>query len=658
MRIQAQIIALLSCLFFSLSLHAQDPNYRFGKAEEEDVRMSSYELDPDAAAVILYHRGDRYYDFINNQLRLVYVYHKRVKILAESALGLADVEVPYYSYSKNESIVEVKGITYNVGLGGKIEEQKLDKDAIFKEEINELWSVLKFNMPNVVVGSVIEYTYKIYSYDFGSMRTWYFQDEYPTVYNETSLGRPKGFYYSPTILGEYYAIDKKTEMYRSVSLPDGDRDVYTVRNVPAFVEVPYLRAVRNHLLRLDWKLTSIQITGTYKNYNESWDQLCTAVLENNDYKVARSPGRLGKDIVEAALSGETEAVEIASTIYSTLRKKYNWNNRFSYYPSPRLAALDDKKEGNSASLNLTLLAGLKEAGLDAYPVLVSTRNHGIVQNVFPNLRQFNHMIVRVVLPDNKHLLLDLASANTPVGMLPIHDLNDMGMQLSSEGASWISLKPGHKAEHNSRATMEIDVENASLKGELKCSDKEYAALSSRKFFHSNDIGESDKDYIHKKVMADFGDFELGDFAVENAKDITEDFNISCNFSTQEYLQMAGHHIYLKPMLHLAEKENPFKQEERKYLIDFTTPIHKKVIMLYTIPEGWVAESTPETLKIAIPEHGAVFTYQVMSLGNQMQVMSDFRINEAVFKPEMYAYLRAFMDQVVAKQNEQIVLKKQ
>ena len=93
------------------------------------------------------------------------------------------------------------------------------------------------------------------------------------------------------------------------------------------------------------------------------------------------------------------------------------------------------------------------------------------------------------------------------------------------------------------------------------------------------------------------------------------------------------------------------------MIDFTTPIRKKAIIAFEIPEGWVVEEIPEATKIAIPERGAMFVYQVMNMGGQLQVISDLRINEAVFKPDMYPYLKQFMDQVVAKQSEQIVLKK-
>lgn len=659
MRFQTQFFTCLFFIFLSVTLQAQDPNHRFGKVDEAHVSMTTYEPDPEAGAVILYSRGDRYYELVNDKLRLVYVFHKRIKILSETAQHLADVEVPYYSYNKNESVTEIKGITYHVDASGKIESQKLAKSAIFREELNEFRSKMKFSMPNVKVGAVIEYQYKIYSYDFGSMRTWYFQGLYPTIYSESNLGRPDGFNYAPTVLGEYYPIEQTVETYRSASLSDGDRNIYIARNIPAFVKVPYLRAVKNHLLRLEMKLVNINIPGsTYKSYNQSWEQLNQNLVDNTSFKVTKNPGRRGKMIAELVVDGEKDPTKAAEKIYSYIRENYTWNKRFSMFPFPKISNLGDKKEGNGTSLNLLMIAALRAAGIEAYPVLVSTRWNGISQNLFPTLKQFNHSIVRVVLPDEKHILLDLTSTNTPMGLLPIYDLNDLGMQLSVEGPSWISLKPTQKADHSTRCKITIDVENESLAGEVSCTDKGYAALACRRDFHDNEIEEDEEKYVSNYLMVDFGDYEVGEVNLSNTTDISEPFKASFNFTTEEYVQMTSDRIYLQPLLHLAEDENPFKKEERRYMIDFTTPIREKAIITYQVPEGWAVEEVPKAVRIAIPERGAMFTYQVMNMGGQIQIMSDLQINEAVFSPDMYPYLRQFMDQVVAKQGEQIVLKRE
>jgi hypothetical protein len=509
------------------------------------------------------------------------------------------------------------------------------------------------------VGSVIEYQYTIYSNDFANMRTWYFQDVYPTIYSETNLGRPEGFNYAPTMMGEYYPVEKTLETYRSVNLRDGDRDVYIARNIPAFVHVPYLRAAKNHLLRLELKLVNINVPGRFiQEFNQSWEKINQDLVENSPFKVVAKPDRQGKILAGLVIEGETDPIEISERLYKHIRTNYKWNRRFSMYPYPKLSNLEEEGEGNGTSLNLLLVSALRAAGVEAYPVLVSTRANGMAQNVFPTLKQFNHSIVRVALPEGKQILMDLAANNTPLGMLPIHDLNDLGMQIGENGPEWVNLTPKRKADHATRGVITIDAERGTLEGNLACTDKGYAALASRSAFHDDEIEEDEEKYVNTQMMAGFGEFELTEYTLENTKEIEKAFEASCNFSTDEFVQVAGDRIYLQPLLHLKEAENPFKQEERKYMIDFTTPSRKKAILSYKLPEGWVAEEVPEPLKIAIPERGALFTYQVMNMGGQLQILSDLKINQAVFQPEMYLYLREFMDQVVAKQAEQIVLKKE
>jgi len=219
--------------------------------------MTSYDADPGAGAVYLYCRGDRYLDAVSTAggLRMVNLYHVRIKILSESALDLANVEVPYLSGS--EAVVEIKGLTHRLDASGKVVSQKMSKDAIFKEEVSEYTSEVKFNLPQVEVGDVLEYTYKINSKSWSYLRTWYFQQIYPVLHSETSLGVPDGFGFSPTFMGEVIELETQKSTYSSAILRAGTTETHIARNIPAFEEVPYIRAVRNHLARLNWKLVNI-----------------------------------------------------------------------------------------------------------------------------------------------------------------------------------------------------------------------------------------------------------------------------------------------------------------------------------------------------------------------------------------------------------------
>jgi hypothetical protein len=60
------------------------------------------------------------------------------------------------------------------------------------------------------------------------------------------------------------------------------------------------------------------------------------------------------------------------------------------------------KTGNVAEINLMLTAMLRYAGLNANPVLVSTRSNGIA--MFPNRTAFNYVIAAVENGGNYTLL--------------------------------------------------------------------------------------------------------------------------------------------------------------------------------------------------------------------------------------------------------------
>lgn len=59
----------------------------------------------------------------------------------------------------------------------------------------------------------------------------------------------------------------------------------------------------------------------------------------------------------------------------------------------------------------------------------------------------------------------------------------------------------------------------------------------------------------------------------------------------------------------------------------------------------------------MPENAARYTYSVAQNGNIISLTSMFHINKSLFTQLEYPYLREFYNQVVAKQAEQIVLKK-
>ena len=69
------------------------------------------------------------------------------------------------------------------------------------------------------------------------------------------------------------------------------------------------------------------------------------------------------------------------------------------------------------------------------------------------------------------------------------------------------------------------------------------------------------------------------------------------------------------------------------------------------------EEVPQNKILMLPGNAAKFVYSVSVNGNTISVVRTFQINKSLFVQDEYPNLREFYNQVVAKQNEQVVLKK-
>ena len=77
----------------------------------------------------------------------------------------------------------------------------------------------------------------------------------------------------------------------------------------------------------------------------------------------------------------------------------------------------------------------------------------------------------------------------------------------------------------------------------------------------------------------------------------------------------------------------------------------------TLPAGYSVDELPQSKVIALPGGAAKYTYSITNSGSYLTVVSSFQINRNLFLQNEYANLREFYNQVVAKQAEQIVIRK-
>jgi hypothetical protein len=179
----------------------------------------------------------------------------------------------------------------------------------------------------------------------------------------------------------------------------------------------------------------------------------------------------------------------------------------------------------------------------------------------------------------------------------------------------------------------------------------YDAFKMRKDYDT----KGEKEYT--KSFFQSADWQIKNSEFLNVKDLGLPVKVMHEVSLGEYASVSGDVIYLNPFVHSKEETNPFKSASREFPVDFGSPVEKMVMIRINLPEGYVVDELPQSKIFKLAGNSAKYTYNATQAGNLISVTSNIQINKTLFAQDEYPDLREFYSQVIAKQAEQIVLKK-
>ena len=188
---------LLLLLLLSISLFSQKiKSSKMGQTTFDELKMTVYDKDSAATAVVLYEHANRYPDRDNDEIPRIDYYY-RIKILDKSSFDLANITINLY---KKQEVKDIKAITYNLNENGTMNRTYLLKEDIFTSKEDENWVAKKFTLPNIKEGTVIEYTYSVLS-PYLSINDWYFQSEIPKIQSDFDASILGNYQYNVKIVG-------------------------------------------------------------------------------------------------------------------------------------------------------------------------------------------------------------------------------------------------------------------------------------------------------------------------------------------------------------------------------------------------------------------------------------------------------------------------
>jgi hypothetical protein len=626
-------------------LHAQKDPIKWGKIPVEHLTMDSYPADTNATAVILADYGTAYFD---SRRELIFERHTRIKILSEAGYEWGTVNIPYLNEDGTQKVRSVRGQTFVMGPNGKQVRHKLSKKDIFTEKVDDAWKQVKFTLPALEPGAVIEYSYKLTSENPIFLRGWQFQYGEPVLWSEYRAAIPKGFNYVNASVGMLsFFIQEQEENYAREEM----QHRWVMRDVPALRKEPYMTTPKDYRAALQFQLSSISDPrmGVY-NFMNTWEKVADELLHSSWFGKKLKPHRDVRDQV-AALTGDlTDPVEKMKAIYDYVRTTIAFNDEMGIGADQDMKEVLKTKRASSPEIALLLVTMMRAADLEADPVLISTRSHGQVIQIYPILSQFNDVLALVRI-NGESYLLDATDPLRPYDLLPPEALNGRGWWVREDAPAWIDIQASGRYVHLDavEATLHAD---GRLTVSLTSSDGEYGALVKRHAFRAASDTEA---FVNEEVITGLETVSLNDHRVLHAEDLTEALKTEASFEVPAYAQVAGDFIYLNPVMLGRMTENPLRLPERTYPVDLTYPRDLNYTLRLKLPAGYTVQETPPNIRVPLPLKAGQYQRIIAVEDDVLVVQRRLQIKRSVFGPELYPSLRGFYERVVAAEAEQVVL---
>lgn len=659
-------------LFLTVGI-AQAQDFKLGKVSIEELKEKIHPRDSAAAAAVLFEKAENKLVYSQEHgFSIELVVKARIKIYKKEGYDWANKSVRYYlSNASKESVMFSDVVTYNL-VDGKIEKTKLKSDGEFDEMINKYWGQKKITMPNVKEGSVIEYEYTLRSPNIGSPRDWYFQSDIPVNRSEYINYIPEFFVFNTNVKGFIQPKITVEKLNKNILLSSKERvnngqvtstnfvnenvpyletkTTYVVENMPAIKEEAFVNNIRNYTTSIEQELSMTKFPNSMpKSYSTDWESVVKTIYEYEDFGPELNKTGYFEEDLKTVLTGLNSQEEKINAILNYVKSSVKWNEYYGYSCNDGVRKAYKDKTGNVAEINLMLTAMLRHAGLNANPVLISTRSNGI--SFFPNRTAFNYVIAAVENGDQL-ILLDGSDSFSVPNVLPFRALNWFGRLIRKDGSSIaVDLMPKELSIDQKTMSFSFN-EKGEVVGKIRSQKTKHRAS----LFRENIKGEKEDTYL-EKLENNNNKIEISEYSRNNEKELNLPAVESYSFLGTNLIENIGGKFYIDPLLFLTHKQNPFKQENREYPVDYGFPFLDKLAVTIEIPEGYKVESLPKSTTLKMNEDLGVFKYLIGLNGNTIQVSVSNQINSSLVSADDYVNLKAYYQKMIEKESEKIILSK-
>jgi len=292
---------------------------------------------------------------------------------------------------------------------------------------------------------------------------------------------------------------------------------------------------------------------------------------------------------------------------------------------------------------------LRHEEINAEPVLLSTRGHGLTHELYPLMDRFNYVIAGINI-DNAEFYLDASEPRLGFGKLPIRCYNGHARFVSLQSPDPVYFFADSVKETKMTTVFMSNGDNNKMISSVTAKPGYYESLSIR-----GKIAEKGKEEFFKGIKSVFpAEYTVADLELDSLDNPEMPVQVRYNVDLDPFTEDI---IYFNPMMGEGYKDNYFKSAQRYYPVEMPYAFDEVYVFNMEVPKGYAVDELPKSARVNLNDTEGSFEYIISQSGNNIMLRSRVKLNRASFSNEDYEGLRSFFDYIVKKHGEQIVFKK-
>ncbi len=627
----------------------------------EELSMTSQKEVPGAGAVYLFRE-----ETTDDKLHMFSIY-VRLKVLTERGKEHGNVEL---SYAKAHggggfTVDDIQGRTIHsdgtiIPFTGKPYEKLVEKT----QGVKVMAKV--FSLPDVEVGSILEYRYKL-RYDDNSLKSpdWYIQTDLWTrkshyLWKPINLngniivtgarGQVKNFIAWASVLPQDATVTQTPIIGTDQTLLE-----LNVHDIPPAPDEDFMPPIRSATYRVLFYYAG------YRTVDEFWKNEGKYWAKTEDKFIG--PGSVVSAVVKDLVVPTDTADQKLRKIYAAVMKLENTRYTREHSIQEEQAQgfkevhnTDDiwtRKRGSDDQLAALFVAMARAAGLKAYVGIVTNRDRNLFIKNYLTLSQLDDAIA-IVSVDGKDEFFDPGTRFCPYGHLAWTHTYTEGIRQTDAGSDYFGT-PGETYKYSRVqriANLSVSDQGA-LSGTITMSYSGDPAVHWRQRYVEGDSASLEREVRTSVERLMPAGVELKVISINKLEDYEQP--LVANIEVKGTLgSSTGKRVLLPGDIFEASSQPSFPHEKREIPVYFEYPQMTQDAVRIRFPKTFSVESLPAGDNTVF-EKAIGYILSTESTPDSFTVRRNYILGEIVYQAAKYPAFRTFYSKMENKDHESVVL---